>query len=157
MHFSRERLVLRRNSLNLSQEALAEKAKLSKRSIVAWESGDSSPTTSKLEQLATALDVSSAWLLGADDSPSSSSTLRDDPARHESVRLALRALRAQARALVDQIEFYERELCDRVPPGSPSRHKPAGGRPVNSGPPSDAAPLAESAGETYDQERHSKS
>ncbi len=64
----KERLVLRRNALNLSQVALAEKSGVSARAIAAYETGESTPSGSRLDKLAQALYVSPAWLIGADES-----------------------------------------------------------------------------------------
>jgi transcriptional regulator with XRE-family HTH domain len=63
----KERLVSRRNALNLSQVALAGKSGVSERAIAAYETGESTPTHSRLEKLASALSVSPAWLLGGDE------------------------------------------------------------------------------------------
>lgn len=60
-----ERLVLRRNRLNLTQTALAEKSGVSPRSISDYEQGEP-PTFRQIEKLATALEVTPAWLLGAE-------------------------------------------------------------------------------------------
>jgi len=62
-----ERLVLRRNRLNLTQPALAEKADVSARSISDYEQGKADPTLGQIEKLAHALEVSAAWLVGAEN------------------------------------------------------------------------------------------
>lgn len=63
----KERLVFRRNALNLSQEALAAKSGVSPRAIASYEMG-SMPTHSRLVMLAKALDVAPTWLMGAEES-----------------------------------------------------------------------------------------
>jgi transcriptional regulator with XRE-family HTH domain len=67
MEFS-ERLFLRRKRLKLTQDGLAARSGVSKRAIVEYEKG-AKPTGSILEKLASALDVSPAWLLGGEGPP----------------------------------------------------------------------------------------
>jgi transcriptional regulator with XRE-family HTH domain len=62
----KERLVSRRNNLNLSQVELAERAGIAPRSIAAYETGESQPTHKMLLKLADALKVSVAWLVGGE-------------------------------------------------------------------------------------------
>lgn len=64
----KERLVTRRNALNLSQVALAERSQVSPRAIAAYETGESTPTHSRLVKLADALGVEPGWLLGSEES-----------------------------------------------------------------------------------------
>ena len=64
-----ERLRTRRNRLNLSQDELAELAKVSPRSIFAWEKGQNMPNSNKLRQLSDALSCRQDWLLGNVDDP----------------------------------------------------------------------------------------
>lgn len=60
----KERLVFRRNRLGLTQEGLAEKSGISVRSISDYERGLSDPSLEQLSKLASALEVTSGWLLG---------------------------------------------------------------------------------------------
>ena len=73
-HKFAERLRARRNRLNLSQDELAELAKVSPRSIFAWEKGQNMPNSNKLRQLSDALNCRQDWLLGNFDDPA-----LDDP------------------------------------------------------------------------------
>jgi transcriptional regulator with XRE-family HTH domain len=60
-----ERLKARRHRLGISQETLAENAKVSPRSVVAWESGKTNiPRGMEMSRLAKALGIESSWLLG---------------------------------------------------------------------------------------------
>ena len=67
----------RRNRLNLSQDELAELAKVSPRSIFAWEKGQNMPNSNKLRQLSDALSCRQDWLLGNIDDPA-----LDDPGQN---------------------------------------------------------------------------
>ena len=60
------RLKTRRDRLGLTQVDLAEKSKISARSIASWESGLNLPNGALLARLATALGVTESWLLGYD-------------------------------------------------------------------------------------------
>lgn len=66
MKFDRLRLVTRRARLNMTQESLAAEAKVSLRSVAAWEAGTQLPTLRMVNKLADALNVSADWLLGGD-------------------------------------------------------------------------------------------
>lgn len=72
-----ERLRARRNRLNLSQDELAELAKVSPRSIFAWEKGQNMPNSNKLRQLSDALSCGQDWLLGNIEDPA-----LDDPGQN---------------------------------------------------------------------------
>jgi transcriptional regulator with XRE-family HTH domain len=111
MHMLKERLVLRRNALNMSQMSLAEKAGISLRAVVSYEGGKR-PQMRILEKLATALSVSPAWLLGAEDVPTD--TERHSDLHVENVRHELRQLKIQAESLVQQISACESRLCNRT-------------------------------------------
>lgn len=63
--------------MGLSQESLALKSKTGVRSIVAWEQGKNLPNGINLNQLADALGVQAAWLLG-NDAEDSSTILHDE-------------------------------------------------------------------------------
>lgn len=62
--FFKERLVTRRNRLNLGQVELAKKAGVAPRSIAAWEAGETDPSLESLDKLAKALETTIAWLVG---------------------------------------------------------------------------------------------
>jgi transcriptional regulator with XRE-family HTH domain len=73
-----ERLKSRRLRLGMTQEDVAERAKVSPRSVVAWESGqDNIPQGINLSKLTGALDVPVQWLLGE----SSEDALHELPVR----------------------------------------------------------------------------
>jgi transcriptional regulator with XRE-family HTH domain len=116
----KERLNSRRNRLGLTQEALAERAGVSVRSISDYERGlGGSPNLDQISKLAAALGVNVGWLIGEDECARSElkdSTINvSDP---ESVRLAFRVLKSQIGAVAEQIGFYERQLCGPEPPSS---------------------------------------
>ena len=60
----KERLLLARRRQDLSQEALAEKARLFKTDISKYERGQSMPTLPRLVRLSEALGISTDYLLG---------------------------------------------------------------------------------------------
>jgi transcriptional regulator with XRE-family HTH domain len=64
-----ERLISRRQRLNLSQEGLAELTGIGVSSISAWERGLNMPTGRMLEKLSEHLKISKAWLMGEDSAP----------------------------------------------------------------------------------------
>lgn len=74
-----ERLVTRRNRLNLSQEDLAEKADVSPNSVSAWERGVNPPKLAMLQKLSSVLGVSVAWLMGQDEQLVSEATAPFSP------------------------------------------------------------------------------
>lgn len=61
-----ERLIARRNNLNLTQKDLAQKSGLSESAITALERDVNPPTARTLEKLSAALGVPAAWLMGGD-------------------------------------------------------------------------------------------
>ena len=116
-----ERLRLRRERQGLTQEELAEKAKLSKRSIVKWERGPKLPTVRLAERLALALDTSVAFLLSGEtkypEHRPQHGEMRD-PALIEST---LDTLRSQAQSMVQQIDLLQNQIHQRPPRQSSSR------------------------------------
>lgn len=68
MNFHRLRLIGRRAALNLTQDALADSAGVSLRSVAAWEAGTQQPTLRMVHRLATALQCPATWLLGESES-----------------------------------------------------------------------------------------
>jgi len=63
-----ERLKARRNALNLSQPALADRSGVSERAIAGYETKGNPPSLRIVDKLASALSVTSTWLLGGDES-----------------------------------------------------------------------------------------
>jgi len=91
MKFDRLRLVTRRARLNMTQESLAAEAKVSLRSVAAWEAGTQLPTLRMVNKLADDLNVSADWLLGGDamdvvQASSTASTLGENPAGYAANR-----------------------------------------------------------------------
>lgn len=64
-----DRIRFVREALNLTQEELAELAKTSQLQIYRYESGKNKPKADELANIATALHVSSDYLLGLSDEP----------------------------------------------------------------------------------------
>lgn len=64
-----ERLRDLRKALELSQEALAEILNTHQRQIWRWENGKNDPSGEEVAKLATALNVSTDYLLGLSDDP----------------------------------------------------------------------------------------
>lgn len=69
-----ERLKSARNLRGLSQTQLADEAKLPQSSVSHFEAGDRKPSFDNLRRLATALNVTTDYLLGRADSPDASGT-----------------------------------------------------------------------------------
>ena len=69
-----ERLKTARNLRDLSQTQLADEAKLPQSSVSHFEAGDRKPSFDNLRRLATALNVTTDYLLGRADSPDASGT-----------------------------------------------------------------------------------
>jgi transcriptional regulator with XRE-family HTH domain len=78
----KERLVFRRNGLNLTQASLAECSGLSERSISDYERGLSLPSLEQLIKLAEALDVRPGYLLG-EETILEAALLHDRPQRQD--------------------------------------------------------------------------
>ncbi|MBQ8693296.1 MAG: helix-turn-helix transcriptional regulator [Synergistaceae bacterium] len=60
---------MQRKECRLTQEELAAKINVSVMSIRRWEWGNTEPRAEELQKLATALDTTSAYLLGESDDP----------------------------------------------------------------------------------------
>jgi len=106
----KERLVFRRNRLNLTQVELAARSNISPRSISDYERGLSEPSASQLQKLAQTLDVKISWLLGEDES--SDSALRETPATYESNELLSAIDDAQKKLVI------ARRLAEKLRPSS---------------------------------------
>ena len=113
-----ERLVLRRNALNMTQDALAEASGVSKRAIGKYEKGQGLPTARILEKLAAALKWTPADFF-ADPyarqpaaAPAHGALAEaPDPRRAlEMLRISAAALAEQATALVRQIAYFESQF-----------------------------------------------
>jgi len=76
----KERLLLRRNRLNLTQPALAELSGISSRSISDYERGLSLPSFEQIQKLAAALGVTMGWLIGENETIPAAMALPDAPA-----------------------------------------------------------------------------
>ena len=63
----RERLVFRRNRLNMTQTDLARESGVSARSISDYENGKSDPGLEHLQKISTALGVTVGWLIGENE------------------------------------------------------------------------------------------
>jgi transcriptional regulator with XRE-family HTH domain len=109
----KERLVARRNSLNLSQVELAEKSGVSPRSIASYESGESRPTSSMLDKLAGALGVPPSWLLGADNGSLPAHIPREDPVPYRVATVDLGVLREeQLKAMLNNLADDLKEAAE---------------------------------------------
>lgn len=62
-----ERIKKRRRDLDMTQQALAEKAGVNRVTVTGWEKGDYQPNGANLQALADALDVSPKWLVDGSD------------------------------------------------------------------------------------------
>lgn len=69
-----EKIYYCRKKAGLSQEALAEKAGVSRQAVSKWETGDSVPELSKLPILASVFGVTADWLLSEDEPQESKTT-----------------------------------------------------------------------------------
>jgi transcriptional regulator with XRE-family HTH domain len=97
-----DRLKSRRHRLGISQETLAINASVSPRSIATWESGTGNiPQGTKLNQLATALQVQVSWLLGEEDAAAATPMRAESPPYRTSQPpdWRARALAAEAKLL----------------------------------------------------------
>jgi transcriptional regulator with XRE-family HTH domain len=79
LHVFQERLLLARRRAGLSQEALADQTHLFKTDISKYERGQSIPTLPRFVRLATALQVTTDYLLGLTESHPDASRTRRDP------------------------------------------------------------------------------
>ena len=148
----KERLVYRRNALNLTQAELASRAGLSERSVSDWERGLSKPSMDKLRKLAQALNVPWAYLLG-EESMEEMSVLREktrtDVAGYSKLETeVLERILSDLSGTLSQFSRFERkkvignlraildELEERLLQGEPSRTTIAARTPISSKPPS---------------------
>lgn len=78
------RIMALRKGMHMSQERFGELVGMSQRTIAAWESGERRPSLNVLEQVAAALGVTAADLLGTDTKKQP--TVNDDELRAEAIR-----------------------------------------------------------------------
>lgn len=78
------RIMALRKGMRLSQERFGELVGMSQRTVAAWESGERKPSLAVLEQVATALGVTPADLLGTETKKQP--TVKDDELRAEAIR-----------------------------------------------------------------------
>lgn len=131
-----ERIFEIRHSMKLSQDKFGEMFNLSQRSIAAWESGQRSPSFSKLCEVADLLNVSVDYLLGRIDTPNGFYLdTKNDPSpneRRQAIEASAAALEGRSIvALTDEdrqwLQEYVNTAVDRaLEERGPASRDPAG-------------------------------
>lgn len=88
-----ERIAYRRQSLDMTQDYLAELVDSSQRQISKYEKSLNNPTSDVLAKIATALNTTTDWLLGLTDNPQR--PLRNSGDLDDLERKAIEILRSQ--------------------------------------------------------------
>src|SRR5271155_153210 len=102
-----ERLSLRRDQEGLTQGELAQKSGVSTRSITDYERGIRTPTLENVEALATALNVTVAWLVGERGSVLTPAELAEEPYRLEPENYRVYSTRTLERMLPEIVQQME--------------------------------------------------
>ena len=100
----------------MTQEELARKAGISKRSIVKWETGPDVPTIRLARKLAAALETSPGYLIDGETQypqPQPQGSRMGDSAEGL-IQSTLTSLRSQAQSMMQQIDLLQGNLLSRA-------------------------------------------